>query len=132
MISTNRDNVAIISVGSNIQPSKYIHDAIEIIQKSQEIVARSQFVQTKPIGFTDQDDFINGALKIKTKMKFEELSRWLKKIEIQLGRVRTQNKNGPRTIDLDIVAWNGIVTDQDVRKREYLKNAVLEVAPDLF
>ncbi|MFC1569350.1 2-amino-4-hydroxy-6-hydroxymethyldihydropteridine diphosphokinase [bacterium] len=125
-------NIAIISIGSNIKPQKYIQKALDIIRNSHQFLAESQFVKTKPIGFHNQDDFINGAIKIDTDMSFKELTLWLKNVEKKLNRIRTQNKNGPRTIDLDIVVWNGTVIDKDVFERDFLKNAVFELEPTLF
>ncbi len=53
----------------------------------------------------------------------------LREIESGLGRVRTGNKNGPRTIDLDILVWNGEVVDDDVYEREFLKTSIRELLP---
>ena len=44
-----------------------------------------------------------------------------------MGRVKSANKFGPRVIDLDIVVWNGEVTDEDYYSREFLRDAVEEV-----
>ena len=60
-------------------------------------------------------------------MNQEEFSAYLKKIEDRLKRDRTQPRFGPRTIDLDVVVWNGKVVDRDYYTREFLKNAVDEV-----
>ena len=55
----------------------------------------------------------------------------LRGIENELGRIRTANKDGPRTIDLDVVVWNGGIVDDDVFQRDFLKQAVLELMPSL-
>lgn len=51
----------------------------------------------------------------------------LKKIETQLGRVRTNNKNGPRTIDLDIVKIDGNIVDDGYYKYGFVKKSVDEL-----
>ena len=52
-------------------------------------------------------------------------------MEKDLGRVASAERFGPRTIDLDIVVWNGKVVDKDFYSRDYLKESVLELLPDL-
>ena len=124
-------NQAIIAVGSNIEPDKNIVKAREILAKDFKLVSETDFVSTKPVGYTQQPDFLNGAVMIRTDLKLEPLRQRLKKIEDTLGRRRTALKFGPRTVDLDIVVWNGKLLDPDFYERDYLKKAVLELMPDL-
>ena len=65
-------------------------------------------------------------------MGLSELKYWLKTLEQKLGRTKTENKNGPRTIDLDIIAWNGKVIDNEVYEREFLLNSIKEILPDII
>lgn len=132
MPDAHENNSAVISLGSNICPEKYIPRALAILRKNHRLIAESRFVKTRPLGYADQDDFINGAVKIQTRFSRHDLTRWLKALEKDLGRVRTKNINGPRTIDLDIVAWNDRIVDEDVYTRSFLRNAVYEIAPRLF
>ena len=124
-------NQVIISVGSNIEPDKNIAKAREILARDFEVVAETDFVSTKPVGYTQQPDFLNGAVLVRTDLKLEPLRQHLKQIEDTLGRRRGVLTFGPRTVDLDIVVWNGKLLDPDFYEREYLKKAVLELAPDL-
>ena len=124
-------NTAIIAVGSNIQPEENIRLVKEIIAKEMELLAESTWLWTKPIGFTDQPDFLNGAILVRTELRLEDLKDWLTAIEERLGRVRTKNRYGPRTMDLDIAVWNGRVLDDDVYHRDFLKSAIKELLPDL-
>jgi 2-amino-4-hydroxy-6-hydroxymethyldihydropteridine diphosphokinase len=57
----------------------------------------------------------------------EELKFLLRQIENQLGRDRSKPKFSSRTIDLDIVVWNGNITDEDYYTRDFLRNSVNEV-----
>ena len=48
-----------------------------------------------------------------------------------LGRQPGKHHYGPRTIDLDLVVWNGEIIDEDLYTRDYLREAVLAVWPEL-
>lgn len=122
---------AVIAVGSNIEPEKNIAAAEKILMDEQKMLGKSAFVKTSPQGFTDQDDFINGAFYIETPMELETLRAYCKAIESRLGRVRTQNKNGPRTIDLDVTVFEGRIVDGDFYRYDFVRDAVLEVMPEL-
>lgn len=124
-------NQAVIGVGSNINPERNISQARKLIEKKMQLLKRSNFVITKPIGFKDQPDFHNGAWLIKTSSDLDALKEFLHHIENQLNRIRTENKFGPRTIDLDVVVWNHHIIDEDVYKRDFLKESVLELCPEL-
>ena len=124
-------NNAVISLGSNIDPDQNIQKAKELLQREQKVLGESTFVRTKPIGNTAQPDFINGALLISTELGLSELIARLKKLERMLGRKKSEDKFGPRPIDIDVVIWNGKVIDNDFYERSFVQNAVLELLPDL-
>jgi 2-amino-4-hydroxy-6-hydroxymethyldihydropteridine diphosphokinase len=100
---------------------------LELLVKEVEILKVSSLLKTKPIGIENQPDFTNGAVKIQTGLSREELNRLLKSIEDRLGRDRSAPKFGPRTIDLDIVFWNGEIVDEDYYTRDFLRKSVQEV-----
>jgi 2-amino-4-hydroxy-6-hydroxymethyldihydropteridine diphosphokinase len=120
-------NTAIISIGSNIDAGNNIRRMIDILAMETEVIKVSRLVKTKPIGIKEQPDFTNGAVKVTTAHSRENLNQFLKSIEDQLGRNRTALKFGPRTIDLDIVVWNGEIVDTDYYTRDFLKNSVDEL-----
>lgn len=124
-------NKAIIGLGSNIEPKKNIKKARDLIAERFQVIGESDFVQTKPIGYTNQDDFINGAIFIATDLSINDLKPVLHEIEQDLGRKASPIKFGPRTIDLDIVVWNNKIIDQDFHTRDFLKNSVLQLLPQL-
>ena len=120
-------NKAIISVGSNIEPEKYVFRARKILTHDQLLLDESKFNKTLPRGYLNQPAFLNGAFFIQTALEIQELKQYLKSVENQLGRKRTSNKDGPRTIDLDIVLFNGHVVDLDYYKYDFVKVAVDEL-----
>ena len=122
-------NQVIIGVGSNIRPEENIAGARDRIASQHRLMAASAFVETEPIGYADQPKFLNGAFRIETSFDFKTLKEWLLETEKALGRRRGKNKYGPRTIDLDIVVWNGKIVDEDFYNRKFLRDAVLEVWP---
>lgn len=124
-------NQAVIAAGSNIEPLKHVEMAIESIAAGHKLVRQTKATWTKPVGVTDQPDFLNLALLIETQVDCRDLNQWLKDLEDRLGRVRSGDKFGPRTIDLDIVVWNGQIVDADVYARQYLFDMVKELLPEL-
>ena len=126
-LSESMTNTAIISIGSNIDAEKNIDRMLKILGNEVEILKISMLVKTKPIGIENQPDFTNGAVKIKTGREKTDLKQLLKTIEDKLGRDRSAPKFGPRTMDLDIVVWNGKIVDDDYHTRDFIQKCVDEV-----
>jgi len=117
----------VISIGSNIEPRRNIQNALLVLEGVMQIQKVSEMLVTKPLGITDQPDFVNGAMKGLTPHSRNELNQQLKVIEDRLGRDRSRAKFGPREIDLDIVVWNGEIVDADYFSRDFLKSVVDQV-----
>ena len=124
-------NIALISAGSNLNPAENIEKAKVYLSREFSRIAFSKNRITQPVGFVDQPDFINAVFYITTNKGKRALKFTLHEIEDRLGRVRTGNKYGPRTIDLDIVVWNGKIVDDDVYTRDFLKELVVEMMPEM-
>ena len=124
-------NSVVIAIGSNIDPRTNTQRAVQILEQKYKIIQTSAFVETKPLVFIEQPNFLNGAVLMETGQSREELKEALKQIETALGRSYSANKCGPRTIDLDIVVWNEDIIDKDFYARDFLKNSVLELLPNL-
>jgi len=124
-------NRVVIGVGSNIQPEENVTRARRAVAQAHRVLAESRFVETEPVGYKDQPSFVNGAVLIETPLGSEALKAWLRQVEDDLGRDREGLKDGPRTIDLDILIWNGKIVHREVRERAFVRAAVLEVWPDL-
>lgn len=120
-------NKVIISVGSNIDPEKNIHSSHELICKNHNIVKESKFEYTKPIGYLKQADFLNGAYLVLTYMDIKKFKSNLKSIEEDLGRSKSSNRFGPRTIDLDIIVWNDKIVDDDFFNRDFVNKFVSQL-----
>jgi len=120
-------NDCIIGIGSNIDADTHIPEMLRLLANNIEIIQVSQMIQTKPIGITDQADYTNGAVRIKTEMDMVELASYLKQLEDRMGRDRSQKKFGPRNIDLDILIWNNTVVDPDYFTRDFLRISAAEL-----
>jgi len=109
-------NRAFISLGSNIDPEDNLQGAVQRLADRTRLLAVSRVYQTKPVGKTDQPDFLNAAVLVETELTARELkSQVLGAIEAELGRVRTEDKNAPRTIDLDISLFNDEILEVEGR-----------------
>jgi 2-amino-4-hydroxy-6-hydroxymethyldihydropteridine diphosphokinase len=117
-------NRYIISLGSNIEPSINIQKSTILIKEFSTILAESEIFITKPEGYKKQSDFHNCAVLIETNLNYLELKQRLGAIEIMLKRTRRNNKNGPRTIDLDISTYNGHICNDDYKKYWFVKKTV--------
>ena len=120
-------NKVIISVGSNINPYENIRKAKFLLSSQAKLISESSFIETTPIGITNQPNFVNGVYLIETELDSVQLKKQLIKIENSLERDRSSPKFGPRTIDLDIVVWNKQIMDDDVYERNFLQDAIKEI-----
>lgn len=124
-------NRAVIAIGSNIEPERHVQAALDRLAAGQKLLAKSRFRRTDPIDRPDQPQFLNGVALIETSLDRRGLKQWLREVEADLGRVRSEDKFAPRTIDLDIVVFNEGIVDPLVYERGFLREAVAEVCPTL-
>lgn len=109
-------HITYIALGSNagdklLQCQKAISEILKIDRHR--VLARSSFYKTQPLGYTVQDWFVNGVIKLETELEAHELFRSLKALESCLGR-RETFRWGPRTIDLDLLFFD----DEQIRSEE--------------
>jgi 2-amino-4-hydroxy-6-hydroxymethyldihydropteridine diphosphokinase len=119
----------IIGLGSNIDPLINYSRAINLLNLIFPKTRFSKVKKTKPIGNKHDGDFFNGAAQIACDLSQDELKACLKAIEFMLHRVRNQDPNAARTIDLDILIADNCVFDEDVYKRDFLQQAIKELLP---
>lgn len=133
---------AYIGLGSNIgDKENYIKEAIDRIRMENyiELIKQSSLIVTKPWGYLEQEDFLNGVIEIETTLEAEELIELLLKIELQLNRERDV-RWGPRTIDLDILMYDQVISSNEkailphprMQEREFVLKPLNEIAPYLM
>ena len=135
-------NVAFISLGSNIQPEKHLVAALTLLRRLTTVLHLSSVYRTAPQGYREQAHFLNMAVKVHTLRSPEQFkTEVIDRIEAELGRVRNpNNKNAPRTIDLDIALWNdavmeygdktGRIPDPDITRFAHVARPLADIAPD--
>ncbi len=133
-------NIVFIALGTNLgDREENIRKAIQKIGKLPKtaIIKSSSIINTKPVGITNQPDFLNCVVQIKTILDPEKLLLELLKIEREMGRIRKQ-KWGPRIIDMDILFFNNeIINTQDltvphpeILNRKFVLTSMKEIAPE--
>ena len=126
-----------IGIGSNLgQRHRTISRAIGRIEDNPDIVLKrvSTIYETDPVGDIAQGKFLNGVLEIETSLSPEALLAELGGIEEALGRERAV-KNGPRTIDLDILYYGDEIINDDglivphprINEREFVLRGLREL-----
>ena len=99
---------AIIGMGSNIGDRRANFDiALALLEKEDgiRILQFSELYMTAPVGYLDQDWFLNSAIEIETTLLPIELLKTVKQLESVLGRDFEGPRFGPRILDLDILLY---------------------------
>lgn len=132
---------AFIAVGSNVDAERNVADALELLGRRLPIVAVSNFYRTPALGSPGRPDFLNGVVEIETELEPLGLKRQvLLEIEDALGRERGDDRNAPRTIDLDLVLYGDLISDEagfvlpapEILERAFVALPLLELEPDLI
>ena len=117
-------------LGSNIQPEKNLTLGLNLLRNMITISQLSSVWETPSVG-SSGPDFLNLAVLITTSLKATELkAQVLRPLEKQLGRVRSANKNAPRTFDADIILFDDRLLDQNLWSYAHRAVPVAEVLPD--
>ncbi|OSI15644.1 2-amino-4-hydroxy-6-hydroxymethyldihydropteridine diphosphokinase [Neisseria dentiae] len=133
-------DTAVIALGSNLQnPARQIKTALQIIEEHPQIELRrvSSLYTTAPVGYTDQPDFVNAVCIVSTNLGGAGLLAVLNGIEQDFGRERSF-RNAPRTLDLDIIDYNGESSSDPhltlphprAHERSFVMRPLAEIAPD--
>ena len=107
-------NNIFIALGSNLEnPKEQVKKGILSIKKIEgvRILNESNLYETPPVGILDQPNFVNAVIKINSNLGPYEILNELLNIENIAGRVRI-DKNGPRTLDLDILLFNNLILNE--------------------
>lgn len=136
---TRRWHTAYVAFGSNLgDKKKFLDDGIQGLRTtpSCEVEAVSEYLVTEPYGGVEQDEFLNGVLKLRTLLTPEELLDRLHELEAAANRERIIHW-GPRTLDLDILFYDNEIIDTpdlhiphiDMENRDFVLKPMDEIAP---
>ena len=128
-----------LSVGSNMGDREgHISAGIDKLKANEDIrvIRVSELIETEPYGEVEQDDFLNGAVKLETMLTPGGLLDVLHDIENSEGRERKEHW-GPRTLDLDILLYDDLVYEEedlviphyDMANRDFVLRPLKEIAP---
>lgn len=124
------EHLVYLGLGSNIQPEVYLPQALTRLRLAMEILQVSTAWDTPAFG-SEGPDFLNAALIARTSYSIPELKTTvIRPIESALGRVRTSDKNAPRTIDIDVLIYDGAVIEPEIWRCAFLAVPLAELAPD--
>jgi 2-amino-4-hydroxy-6-hydroxymethyldihydropteridine diphosphokinase len=130
---------AFVGLGSNLgEREVMIRQALEALSKLPQttLVKASSLYDTEPVGEVDQPNFLNAVAQIDTELTPRQLLWNLFLIEKRLGRVRT-HRWGPRTIDLDLLLYGGLVIEEpdltvphsELARRSFVLVPLVELDP---
>ena len=129
-----------LSIGSNMGDREgYLLGAVDALKNCAQIrnLKVSTFLETKPYGGVEQDDFLHGAVALETTLSPSALLELLHQIEAKADRKREVHW-GPRTLDLDILFYDKLVYEDaelviphvDLENREFVLKPLKELAPN--
>ena len=131
----------VIGLGANLGDRlATLREAVRRIDAFAPVRARSRVYETAPVGGPPQGDYLNAAVLVTWNAPPIALLDQLQRVETELGRVRNE-RNGPRTVDLDILWIEGggavqedrlIVPHPRLLEREFALRPLLDVAPDAY
>lgn len=130
-----------LAIGSNMgDKEKYLTDALETLIANPDIrnVIVSDYIETEPYGYVEQDKFLNGAVTLETLLSAEDLLIFLHEIEAKAERKREIHW-GPRTLDLDILLYDDVcmhtkeltIPHIDMCNRMFVLEPLMQIAPGL-
>ena len=128
---------AYIGIGSNVGDRElHCRKAIELLGEAEKLTAVSSLYCTEPVGYQEQEDFINAVAAVESDRSPEELLDLCRSIEDRLGRKR-EMRWGPRTVDLDLLLYGDrilsmpglVVPHPRMTERKFVLVPLAEIAP---
>lgn len=133
-------NRAFISLGSNIDKEANMPAAVRMLQELCYLVAVSTVYETLPMGLPNQPNFFNLAVLVETTLRPDQLKQQvLDYVEQELKRLRTGDRNAPRTMDVDLTLFNDEILDYsghhipdpDLLRFAHVAVPIADIAPEL-
>jgi 2-amino-4-hydroxy-6-hydroxymethyldihydropteridine diphosphokinase len=127
-----------VAAGSNIEPARNLRLAIDALEKTYGPLRVSPAYRNRAVGF-EGEDFINLVVGFATGDAITEVRRNLQRIETQCGRPPAAAKWAPRSMDLDILLYDQLISAEpglvvprpDLVRRAYMLKPLFDIAPDV-
>jgi 2-amino-4-hydroxy-6-hydroxymethyldihydropteridine diphosphokinase len=128
-----------VGLGSNLgERMLHLASAVRSLGDLGQLISGSPVYETAPVGGPDQDAYLNAAVELNTNLSPQDLLEGLLGIERAAGRVRDE-RWGPRTLDLDILAYDDDVIDEpglsiphrEIRNRRFVLTPLADIAVGL-
>ena len=129
-----------LGLGSNVgDKKKNLEKTVEKLREKILNINVSKFYETEPWGYTQQDKFLNAAIRGKTFLSPSQLLKFIKLIEKELGRVK-RFKWGPREIDIDILFYDDLVHKDNfitiphpfIQERKFVLEPLMDLDPNFI
>lgn len=135
-------NKVVLALGSNLGDSlTLLKEAVALLTENNDLtlMKASSFYRTAPVGYVDQNDFINAVIACETNLSPRALLALCQAVEAKLQRVRLI-RWGPRTIDVDILLYNTEqiheadleVPHPRMTERAFVMLPLMEIMPELI
>ena len=132
------NHIVYLALGTNLgdRPAN-LRAAITALSPDVKVIAESKVYETPPWGVEDQPTFLNMAVKCETALEPESLLKYLKQLEVQLGREQSF-RWGPRLIDIDILFYDNLILNSEsliiphrrLHERAFVLVPLADIAPD--
>jgi 2-amino-4-hydroxy-6-hydroxymethyldihydropteridine diphosphokinase len=128
-----------LALGSNVGDKvANLEQAILLLEEHVSGIKKAQLYQTKPVGYEQQDNFVNTAVAGQTDLSPEELFIFVKQIEKKVGRTE-RFRWGPREIDIDILFYDDLILKNEtlqiphprLHERDFVLRPLMDLAPQL-
>jgi 2-amino-4-hydroxy-6-hydroxymethyldihydropteridine diphosphokinase len=127
-----------VAAGSNVQPELYLKRALQLLEQEFGPIRISPIYRNRAVGF-EGDDFLNLVVTFTTDLDVREVRTRLQLIEARCDRPRESPKWAARTMDLDILLYDAVISDEpglvlprpDLIRRAYMLKPMVDLAPDL-
>jgi 2-amino-4-hydroxy-6-hydroxymethyldihydropteridine diphosphokinase len=122
-------HLAYLSLGSNIQPEINLVRGIELLKKHGQITGISSAWESRSVG-AEGPNYLNACVSYVTPLDWPDLKEQIiLPIELQLGRRRTEDKFAPRTMDIDIILFDGKSCDDKSWEKAFVVVPLAEIYP---
>uniref|UniRef100_E6PZ25 2-amino-4-hydroxy-6-hydroxymethyldihydropteridine diphosphokinase n=1 Tax=mine drainage metagenome TaxID=410659 RepID=E6PZ25_9ZZZZ len=137
--------LATIALGGNLHtalgsPEETVRAAAQRVASLGAKVKMSSLYRTRPVGYAEQPWFVNAVMQMETRLSAFELMRQLLRVEAEFGRDRNAGvTNGPRTLDVDLLLYDGEMIDTAelklphprMHERAFVLVPLAEIAPEM-